>query len=346
MVRCVTGDETVSVQRFRCKHCGKTFGILPKHVDKYQRYDRLMHRLVLAAKQVLNGCLRKIMEFLRDIGVVLKKSTVESWLLKYGKKAGGLLDKIKPEFSGFLAIDEVWVRLFRKRNWNYGLLAVDKLTGVILGLKHSKTRTEEDWEKYLASLSWLLQPKVKLVSFDLLEDIYPPAIRKALGEDVKLQPCIFHTQKTIGKHLWDAKVAEEIRETIRKEFSICFRQKKPEDAEKFLDEAVLELESLGSKQSLDLIKLWRKDLFNYMDYTELGVSGTNNEAEHKFSFYKPNYKPMKAYQSEDSIQPHFDLVVWHLNNRPFERGKNAGKSPYELAGLPKLNWLDGLGLEL
>lgn len=341
-VRRITGTTKEKVQRWKCKICGKTFSTSIPGVGKWQRFDNLVHRLVLSGKCVLNGTLRKTKEFFGSVRVRIGKSTAWLWINKHGEKAGELVDGTKPGFSGYLGIDEVWVRFKKKGVWNYGLLAVDKVHKVILKLERHEQRTEEEWEKFLRSIAWKAYPRVKLVSHDLLEDIYPLAIRKVF-DSAEIQPCTFHFAKTINKHLKDLGVNNETREEIRNKLSKCFGQKKAEEAEETLDEVVSQLAGIGCEQSMQLVHLWKNDLFNYKKH---GVSGTNNEAEHVFAFFKPNYKPVKTYRSGESIQNQFDLYTWYYNNREFDRGENAGKTPYELAGLHKMDWLDELGLKL
>lgn len=70
------------IKRVRCKHCGKTFAVLPEFIKKFCRYGKDVIKYVLTA--VIKKTYEKISEELcLDNDLNISPLTIWSWKIKY-----------------------------------------------------------------------------------------------------------------------------------------------------------------------------------------------------------------------------------------------------------------------
>lgn len=147
------GRQTIAVQRYRCRRCGRTFTPALALVERRHRYGRDVRRCALDLWQHGGSSVRRTAEWVRsllgrqerwriwwplatvppaDHRCRLGASTVQRWVDEAGQRAEQVMRRglVGVPSSGQLGADGLWARLTGKTKAVL-LLLTDSVTGVV-----------------------------------------------------------------------------------------------------------------------------------------------------------------------------------------------------------------------
>ena len=169
-----------------------------------------VERLILVLKLSGHCTVRDIVEVLQaGWGVPVSVGYVQSIIAQAGQKAEGVLARILAvvTLSGAICIDEVYLQELGERM--YGIVIVDPLTGLILGLKRCSDRSSDTIGDLLATFSrGRYRDLIKLCLTDMYQGYLEP-VKTHLPNAVH-QFCWFHINCFhLGATVRQAKLAYE-----------------------------------------------------------------------------------------------------------------------------------------
>ena len=285
-----TKIRTVTVKRYRCTSCGRTFRHYPEGVSHTQQSDRLM--LLCVVMWGLGLSYRSVELILSAFGVRL--SHMSGWrdVQSEGRRVRRRL-KWKP--ARVVGIDGAWL------NKGGLMVAVDLGDGQLLSLAEIEETDKQAVEQWLRSLKQKHGIGV-IVTDDL-------STYKELADDLELghQVCQFHVRRWVGRKLKKLEkdilpehqdVIERVRELIEelpkqggKELHEIWktmpgRTTKP-------DEERTPLEKLR-----DMVLRLSRDWERYIEfYSDPGVPWTNNQTEQMIGKIKNRAKRVRGYKT-------------------------------------------------
>lgn len=341
---------TISIQRYWCKSCQKTFSSLPVNIKPKCIYTEDAKQEMVESKFWFGSGLRKVGGRITD-KVRYAATTVWRAVQKHAKKARRWLKNfVIPSGRIRIAIDEkflkckkgivIWlnvVLLFRvDKSW-YGvtiyhdtlLIKDPKIKDKRKLRKLLRERQKPFTESFARRLRKRLGGrKVELVVTDF-DTIYPGIINRYFPE-ARHQICILHIEKSVYKafeHEFGTGLDDEIKE-IRNRLLSVFYVNTIEEAISTLNSMPMERFKQGGsvRRVINKIRNWRDRVFQFL---QTGIR-TNNALEQIFSRVDPLFEVMKSFQSESGMKNFLSgLVAWN-NTCPFVDGKFKGVSPVDL----------------
>ena len=207
------GKTKVKVQRYICKHCGKTFQTDLTHlVDKNSNFT---NELKSESEHLISdylGSLKNVCKsFKKFFGITVSHQTIENWLFVNEN----ILEFDLGRCSGYYVFDVEWIKINGK--WKYRHTLFDTISNNIVSDAIYDKEDETTVKKFLKEST--ANKNKKVITTDL-DSKYPQIIEK-LG--FKHQLCIFHAKKSLNKQL---KVFKDKFHLSEEEFEECHQQLK------------------------------------------------------------------------------------------------------------------------
>lgn len=284
--------DQVSLLRYRCTDCGRTFRHYPQGVDHHDQSQRL--RALVALLWALGLSHQSISYLLAALGAPIAKMT--SW--RDVQEAGlAVARKLAlPVSVEVMGADETVLKVKGKQRV-VGLV-VEPESGEVLGLELLVQQDTPAFIRWLKQYAQGLGVKV-IVSDDLAT--YKP-VAEELG--VEHQVCLAHVRKNVRRRLkeiegWELE-KERVRELVRelpREGGLALLE---------LEKAVRSAPRLR-ELVVDLAEKWRS-LVCYQ--RNPGVPRTNNRTEQGIGRSKIRYKTMRGFKSEAGMMNGLYLTQW------------------------------------
>jgi transposase-like protein len=282
----------VSLFRYRCSDCGRTFRHYPQGVDRHDQSQR--RRALVALLWALGLSHQSISYLLAALAAPIAKMT--SWRDVQEMGLGAAQKLVLPAAVAVMGADESVLKVKGKQRV-VGLV-VEPESGEVLGLELLPQQDTHAFIRWLKQYAEGLGVEV-VVSDDLAT--YKPVVEE-LG--VEHQVCLAHVRKNVKRRLkeivgWD-KEKEKIAALVR-------------DLPREGGLALLELEkvvrSVPKLRELvvDLTEKWRS-LVCYQ--RNPGVPRTNNRTEQGIGRSKIRYKTVRGFKSEAGMMSGLYLTQW------------------------------------
>jgi putative transposase len=135
----VRHNQNGSIQRYKCKACGKRFSI-----NLGFEKMKATPQIVTSAMQLYftGESLRNVQKFLRLQGVEINHVTILRWIRKYVKLMEGYLQKIKPNVSDTWRADELYVKI--KGDMKYLFAVMDDETRFWIAQEVAESKDRHD----------------------------------------------------------------------------------------------------------------------------------------------------------------------------------------------------------
>lgn len=293
-----TKTASVTVVRYRCSGCGRTFRHYPTGVSRARQTQRLVALAAVMYSLGLSCSATAHLLQLQEAGI----AAVTVWR---DAQALGQRLRQRPRRSGtvpVLGADETYVRV-RGRTVCLGVVT-DAQTGDTLGVDILVTQDAVAFLRWLQDFVRDLGVHV-LVTDDL--STYKP-VAERLG--IQHQVCIAHVRKNVTKRLRDLPGQEAVKEAVR--------------------ELVRDFPPWGERALRDLAKTlrhnvpWRRFLSDLAEkwhslrrfQENPAVPATNNVTERAIGRSKVRYKTVRGFKSEQGMLNLFALTQWLYTPQP------------------------------
>jgi transposase-like protein len=284
--------DQVSLVRYHCNGCGRTFRDYPQRVDGHDQSQRL--RALAALSWALGLSHQSISYLLTALAAPIAKMT--SWRDVQEAGLGAARKLVRPAAVAVIGADESVLKVKGKQRVVGFVVEPDG--GELLGLELLIRQDSHAFIQWLKQYAQGLGVKV-IVSDDLAT--YKPVVEE-LG--VEHQVCLAHVRKNVKRRLkeiegWEpekAKVAELLQELSREGgVALLELEKEVRSAPKLRELLV------------DLAEKWR----NLVCYQrEPGVPKTNNRTEQGIGRSKIRYKTLRGFKSEAGLMNGLYLTQW------------------------------------
>ena len=284
--------DQVSLWRYRCTDCGRTFRYYPQGVDRHDQSQRL--RALVALLWALGLSHQSISYLLAALGAPLAKMTSWRDVQEAGLRARRGL--VLPALIEVLGADETVLKVKGKQRV-VGLV-VEPGSGEVLGLELLTQQDTPAFIRWLKKYAQGLGVKV-MVSDDLAT--YKPVVEE-LG--VEHQVCLAHVRKNVRRRLKEIAGWEPEKEKIKE-----LVQELPKEGGLELLELEKVVRSAPKLRELvvDLAEKWHS-LVCYQGNP--GVPRTNNRTEQGIGRSKIWYKTMRGFKSEAGMINGLYLTQW------------------------------------
>lgn len=360
-IHCIGHDETIRMQRRKCRICGRTFSVQPEGLSPYQRFEHTIYRIAASLKHPLQTTLRSGLYLLFESLKIPVKShvTLWNWIKEAGKMVKRfILGEHQETGSEAVCVDEIYTKTEGLRTY--------VLVCAIPGGKIQDIESSED--KALGTLKVFVKKQYERGARILVSDGNKSYMTIADELGMKHQLCTFHIDMDM------ARLVNDIIRSLEKEAQKIAKEK----GRRPYKEVGHELEMIMQKQDdWRWIKREMRRLLNseciWDVYEQLNVilenknqfpqlrnlydlftvnfdrvflylfedcPKTNNAAEQVGRFFKPFYRQMKTFHAYGKEQKHLDMFKTWFDNHVYGQGKNKGMSPNELCGHSKEDWLE------
>ena len=282
----------------------------------------------------LSSSYRKITQWIRIHG----SSSMLLWqeIQKFGRLCRKFFAELNCNFSGYVCVDEVWVRRW-KGKYVYVFAAVDAVYGYVIWMDSCIVNDKGDKglaaKQFLQNLKELgYHPKVIITDGD---SCYPEAISKVFTK-ARHQLCILHIGWNIKKKFRTKRklqLSSQLEELLDRVISIFQVQITKKEAIEFLETA---LESALQMNAPSRIVKCLKELLDKKDklfvYIELNSPKSNAFVESLFSFFEPVQVIGRNFPNVDSVTNLFTATSMHYNFTPKMESVFEEKIPIRRAG--------------
>lgn len=196
-VRDTSGRRTITIRRYRCATCGRTFRHYPAGISRSEQTARL--QVTAAMMWALGLSLRSATAFLGLFGAGICHQTVWNDGVKLGQQVAQRRPRGRVRVLG---VDGTGARIGGKSSGV--VVAVDMGSGLPVAFVELDERNPDALRQWLAPLVEKLGVEV-IVSDDLAS--YGPAVK---GVQTEHGACLFHTKRWVGRTL--SELAEELDE--------------------------------------------------------------------------------------------------------------------------------------
>lgn len=330
--------EEVTVKRYRCVQCGRSFRVYPHGVSHKPRSQRL--RAIGVMLYVLGLSYGGVADVLRAFGWQGSKSSVYRDVQAAGEAVGRLRTNTPARCVRVLSVDTTYVRC--RREEVTVAVAVDALAGDVLDVELVDSESADSLRPFLEQLKEQFDVEV-LVSDDL--DSY-----KMLADEMGLRHsiCRAHINRNVAKLVGelavkalampsDSPVPQNVRSSPEKlltdlEYVQLLIALRPPDGGRQLDDlhrryqaapppAPGEKASIWYRFRMALLRWW-----NNWDRLTLDkrwncnhdsqLDGTNNATERAIGWWiKERYRTMRTYKRRQSVR-NLSRLIPYLAGRP------------------------------
>ena len=219
-------------QQYKCKKCGKRFGIENNPLIKNNKH--FLEEITLKIPDIMEigyQSLRKISKYFQTfLGISVSHQTIKNWAEKNHEEK---IENKKFDYSGYYLYDEQFLRLNGVRH--YRLTLFDSVLNIPVSEKVVRHRIPENTKKFI-------QETTKDKPFKCLTTDLFPMYRNVTDDlGVKHQLCVFHLIKTINHKIKTYcrrnKINNKEKERIYQnadELKNCFRQNSSKESIKKL----------------------------------------------------------------------------------------------------------------
>jgi len=293
-----TKITSVSVRRYRCNGCGKTFRHYPEGVSRARQSQRVVALAALLYGLGLSCSVASHLLHLQEVG----GAPVTVW-----RDAQVLGRRLRQRLLGartvpVLGADETYIRV-RGRTVVLGVVT-DAQTGETVGVEVLVAQDAHAFLRWLRPLVRALGVQV-LVTDDL-------ATYKPVAERLSLQHqvCIAHVRKNVTKRLRKLTSQEAVKEAVRE-----LMRDFPPWGEQVLRELAKTLRrNVPWRRFLsELAEKW-PNLRCFLDNP--AVPATNNVTERAIGRSKVRYKTVRGFKSEEGMLNLVALTQWLYTPQP------------------------------
>lgn len=373
------GREEVSVQRHRCKDCGKTYAEESPELIRRSWYSREVHRAAIDWWQFGGSSLRRVAEIMRSLigrqerwlmwhplaepatGQMvceLSASTLHEWLKKAGRVAQQRVSgHMRGIFcSGEMGTDGLWARL-HDGSQRVVLMLTDYVTGLIY--PPVVADEEASWDSWAKLFARVIEAGGKLaqlngITSDGAQGLVGYLRQKLSG--VHQQRCVWHLWRSMGRQIarhvgramadQSPSVRKEQRQELQRLLGRCLNASSNEAGEEAM--ALLAAHSLGEPIAKALNPLL-DSVYYYLLTCHAGLCRVG--PEWLWRDFRQRQSRGRNHGSEQRLEQ--ALLVWAIyrNFEPAQRRserkrhyRHPGQSPLEVAGAPpgRLCYLDAL----
>ena len=287
----------VTVFRYRCTICGRTFRHYPAGVDGHDQSQRL--RGLAALSWALGLSLRSTHHLLLALGCEVSRMSVWRDVQTAGSRA---LSRWVGRARGavrVLGVDETVVKV-RGKQTVVGFVT-DAESGALLGMDVLVARDSAGFVAWLRG--YVRRYGVRAVVSDDLSTYKPVVERLGLAHQV----CLAHVRKNVYRRLGEIAGWEEVKARLR-----WLLTELPEGG----GQELLELEQrvrgepLLQRLVVALCEKWRS-LTRYRHVS--GLPATNNSTEQTIGRSKIRYRTLRGYKSAEGMLNGLGLTQWVWN---------------------------------
>lgn len=351
---------TKSIQRYKCRQCGKSFTLRNKSKQRYSRNFKLeLTRMHVEERMSYRVISKRIKE---KHSIRISKNTICNMVNEiagYSKGDIKIKQEYSPKWKGYLTVDD---KYFSVNGNNKLILTATDITGDLIHLEMFNQIEQHSIDDFFLFIEKHLSYPIKAITTDL-DEMLEKSISKQYGKKVLHQKCLKHAMNTIDRII---KLKQK-----RKKFQMTSINDKEEyqknlseyqEAEKIYDVCKKAVYTKKKKDSIRIVN----QLTNYYkeDYPELdkffikhinkllthqsdeNISKTNNIAENINRRLMIRLKTIESFRNFSTAENYLNLYKNYLRFKPYTdcRGKNKlknGKSPLEVCGvtLKSKDWL-------
>jgi transposase-like protein len=334
--------ETKAI-RYNCCNpdCGtKTFTLLPNELGRWAQADFFLKRNCLNLIFHVRGSYRRVSDHITfDSGVKGPSwTTILNWVRKAGREAVEL-EKIMPvRSSGYIGLDEKWVKL--KSEWIYIYEVVDIRTRQSIFKRVFPECNKDNSKAVLLELKARgYLPKVLVT--DCTKNYDGPV--KQFFPDADHQKCLFHAEKD-AKTLIRKYLGDESQREVKKQLEFLVRElfaaRKTVDIETLLQQMAWAKNYFPKEAGplFDMIERTGPHLIRAGKSPE--IPRTNNAVESAIKEFDLLYSTTYGFSSIVALQEFLDAYNVYLQFRKYTDGPFKGKCPLEIAGhdITGLSW--------
>ena len=189
----VRHNQNGSIQRYKCKACGKRFSI-----NLGFEKMKATPQIVTSAMQLYftGESLRNVQKFLRLQGVTINHVTVLRWIRKYVNIMGEYLEKIKPNVSDTWRADELYVKI--KGDMKYLFAILDDETRFWISQEVAETKDMHDARTLFSKARFLMEKQPQTIITDGLPT-YSIASMKAFPDATHVRNIQFRDRANSNK---------------------------------------------------------------------------------------------------------------------------------------------------
>lgn len=307
-------EVNISVQRYKCSKCGKTFNAdLTEIVDKNCNITKPVIEEILSIYSIHGSSLNKIRYDLKKRWRVdISHQSIQNMIIK---------SKIPDEdefwtYSGYYLFDSLWTKINGK--WKYILALFDLKLNTIVSFDIASNESQKTIYNFLDK-STRNQNRISITT-DLKREYRLPIAR--LG--FKHQLCKFHTKKMLNNKLDEYIKKNNCNNNVEKEFRTYMQEifkildcKSYEKARKKLNKLINKKERIPEFISNIL---WKSIVPYFKNFTycleNKNISSTSNKIENSFKNIFPK-SIKKTIRTVEGVKRRFQLKLnyWETNNK-------------------------------
>ena len=304
------GKVKISVQRYKCKKCGKTFQTdLSTLVPDNSNFTYRVREVVLAdVAESLNSTYGTVFNLGNYSDIEISHQTVQRFINNVDKD----LHTFKGDFSGYYVFDVEWVKI--NSVWFYFFLIIDALISRVIAYRLYDKETKGNVKEFLCES--IPMHKRGYITTDL-DKKYGPVIEE-LG--FKHQLCYFHFLKNCRKSIREYSNAyfdsENMIANSYKELDDILSVFDSEDygaIEEYIGSLIYRLDDftpvMQKVLKVPLCYYYKKHLYCFKDEN---VERTSNKIENCFQKIMPRFKK-KIYRTKEGFlsRVHLKIINWN-----------------------------------
>ncbi len=326
-------------RRYLCcnSHCEASFSVPPADVGFF--VQSALKLQAYALKEIFKGL------SLRDVNLngvngngEAHHTTILRWIKNLADSMPDWVTVFGTRCSGRVAIDEKWVKVRKK--WNYVFIAIDIATLDVIHIDIYPGRTKANAKTFLSEIK-AMGYQINTIVTDCCP-VYDKAI-PAIYPEVKHVQCVLHMGRSRRNRLMKVfgSYANEDYKKLSPLISAIYASRTESEFKEAWSEwekaqkEYRQLEEFSQKLKHDKESIRRRVL-------DKDAPRTSNHVERVILEFERKYVDMQKFMSFPYAQAWCKIFQVYYRLRPFQRGRNKGKSPAEALGYPVkgLEWTD------